>query len=153
MSFIMDLTTSPSPDYLSSTVYKLSKYWMGSLSDKSLTEYAQDLKVRSPMPLDQEIHEEWTTSINVTESPRLARWVYSIGELQWIDQCQRREVGTKPHHANWLSPEERARVSAAWSAELRAKVAASEADKKSREVSVVVEYDVEDEPWCTWGPR
>lgn len=47
--------------------------WTGSLSDKSLTEFAHffawALKVRSPMPLDQEVVEEWARAIDATESP------------------------------------------------------------------------------------
>lgn len=59
-------------------------------------------------------------------------------------RLQRDQPGIK------LNPAERELVSAAWSAQLREKVRASEALSKSREVSVVMEYDAEDEPWRTW---
>lgn len=41
-------------------------------------------------------------------------------------------------------------LSAHWSAQLRAKVEASEAARKAREPSVVIEHDAEDLPWRTW---
>ena len=45
------------------------------------------------------------------------------------------------------TPAQRAAVSAHWSAQLRAKVAASEAERKRREPSVVIGVDAEDLPW------
>lgn len=62
------------------------------------------------------------------------------------DEFNRRE--TSSHwRAKRMTPAQRAAVSAHWSAQLRAKVAASEAERQGRAPSMVVEHDTEDLPW------
>lgn len=62
----------------------------------------------------------------------------TLRELLVIDEVNHMEWTTKPGR---LTPAQRAAVSAHWSAELRAKVAASTAADKARETSVVVDME------------
>lgn len=71
----------------------------------------------------------------------------SLHELLDKDSRARQEV-LRPLP---FTPAQRAAVSAYWSAQLRAKVAASaKADAERERNRVVIEHDVDDEPWGTW---
>lgn len=74
----------------------------------------------------------------------------TLRSLVEIGQCSAREMphgGTATPVRPRLTPAQRAAISAHWSADLRIKVAASDAARKARETTVVIGHDVEDEPW------
>jgi len=71
-----------------------------------------------------------------------------LGTLLHIDIDGRQDMRTAKAWGHTWTPAQRAAVSTHWSAQLRAKVAASDAGRKSREVSVLCQGDYDDEePW------
>ena len=70
---------------------------------------------------------------------------FTLRELLALDRIQRREAAGQQRT---FTPAQRAAISAHWSAQLRAKVAASDAAAKERDRNqVVLEGDPEDSPW------
>jgi hypothetical protein len=101
---------------------------------------------RAPGETDQEVRQRIMRDLALDDE--IDGW--KLQTLLDADECTRRETGPGRPRC-YFTPAQSAAVSAHWSAQLRAKVAASaEADKERERNQVVLEHDVDDQPWRTW---